>query len=1034
MKPTLTYTLCVLAGMLAALNLLAQDQTITFPRTDMKIRKAFEVIEEQSGFTIAYNEDLLDVDRRARLPHSQRLDEAMKTLLDGTGMQTVFHGKVILVIMSEETQMQMLNGRTGTDSEGKEKYINLLDEAVVVGYGTMQRGDISSAISTYRSDEKAERQVLSPESMLQGRIAGVNITASSGTPGTRSRVSIRGIGSLTAGNEPLYVVDGIPLSNTTSDAGAYGGETLNSLSDINPDDIESIQILKDAASAAIYGSRATNGVILITTKRGQKGRPRVSADASLSLSYVPNPDRLDVADAALYLEVQNEAIDNYNRQTGSSVAHLDNPYPGKPQFSWVDLVFRTAVTWKANTSVSGGSDKSRYYISANARQNEGVVIGSRMDKFGVRANVSSDIRKWLSVGVNMNGSYTHSNRVPDGNMGTSMLTHALEHRPWDTPFRPDGSYTIKDVDLLHYNMLQALNEQKVYNKSYRMYGSGYAQFNILDGLTFKTSVGGDFMYAEDHIYYSAKHMYGNSVGKLTDARKAYTSLIVDNILTYRHISRQGLSFDIMLGHSFQQDASSTASQTGQGFPSEDFDVNSVAAEYIDVTSGYSSWALQSYLLRTSFNWRDRYLMTFSARADGSSKFAPEHRYGFFPSVSAGWKISEEDFWRNPAMELKLRASYGTTGNQGGIGAYAFQALANGGFNYLNENGIAMMTQGNRDLRWEKAHQYDVGLDLSLFSNSLTMTVDLFQKDTKDLLYNKPTSATTGFTVQTSNIGSIRNRGLEISLGSDLSYSDFRWRGDFNISFISNRLTSLIDDNDILATDDYHALKVGEEVGSFYLIRMLGIYQSDDEVPASLYEEGVRAGDIIYEDVNGDGKIDSVNDSQFVGSANPLFSGGFSNTFTWKGFDLNIFLTFSYGSKLYQTWTGGLRLGNGLWPAQRSEALARWTGPGTSNTVPRAIYGMSWNSTMFKSTRYLHDASYLRCRSLSLGYSLPSELTKRAGIENLRVFLLADNLFLISPYRYIDPEVNTSLNATKMGLDCMWTPQPRTFSLGFSLKF
>ena len=529
-------------------------------------------------------------------------------------------------------------------------------------------------------------------------------------------------------------------------------------------------------------------------------------------------------------------------------------------------------------------------------------------------------------------------------------------------------------------------------------------------------------------------MYGNSIGKLTDARKAYTSIIVDNILTYKHHAKCGLSFDVMLGHSFQKDASSTASQTGQGFPSEDFDVNSVAAEYLDVTTGLSSWALQSFLLRSTLNYRGKYLLTLSARADGSSKFAPEHRYGFFPSVSAGWKISEEDFWKDGRTDLKLRASYGTTGNQGGIGSYAYQALANGGYNYLNENGIALMTQGNRDLKWEKAHQYDIGMDLSLFSNSFKVTIDIFQKDTKDLLYNKPTSATTGFTMKTSNIGSIRNRGLEITLGGDLSYSDFRWTGDFNIAFVKNRLTSLTDDDDILTTDDYHALKVGEEVGSFYLIKMLGIYQTDEEVPETLYKEGVRAGDIRYEDVNRDGRIDTVNDSQFVGSANPLFTGGFSNTFKWRGLDLNIFLTFSYGNQLYQTWTGGLRLGNGQWPAQRSEALARWTGPGTSNTVPRAIYGMTWNSTLFKTTRYLHDASYLRCRSLSLGYSLPSGIMKKAGLESLRVYLQADNLFLISPYRYIDPEVNTSLDATRMGLDCMWTPQPRTFSLGMTLKF
>ena len=360
-------------------------------------------------------------------------------------------------------------------------------------------------------------------------------------------------------------------------------------------------------------------------------------------------------------------------------------------------------------------------------------------------------------------------------------------------------------------------------------------------------------------------------------------------------------------------------------------------------------------------------------------------------------------------------------------------LANGGYNYFNESGIAFMTKGNENLKWEKTTQYDLGLDMAFFSGGLTLSADFFQKYTKDMLYNKPIPATSGFTNEICNIGQMRNSGLELTLGSDISIGDFRWQGGFNISFIKNRLTSLINDG-VLTSGSYHALKVGEEVGSFYMIKMLGIYQSDDQVPAKQYAQGVRAGDIMYEDVNGDGDIDTVNDSQFVGSANPLFTGGLSSTFYWKGFDLSFLLTFSYGNMIYQTWTGGLRLGYGLWPSQESEALARWTGPGTSNTVPRAIYGMTWNSTKFVNTRFLHDGSYLRCRNLSLGYTLPSYALRKLGIQSLRIHFSADNLFLISPYRYIDPEVTSSLDATKMGTDNMWLPQPRTFSFGLNVKF
>jgi TonB-linked SusC/RagA family outer membrane protein len=567
-----------------------------------------------------------------------------------------------------------------------------------------------------------------------------------------------------------------------------------------------------------------------------------------------------------------------------------------------------------------------------------------------------------------------------------------------------------------------------------MLGSAFVLINFMEGLSLRSSIGGDFMYAEDYIYYGRNHMYGNSVGKLTDVRKAYSSIVTDNILNYRKRMSNGLALDVMLGHSFQQDVSSTASQTGQGFPSDEFDVNTMAAEYIDMKTGNSSWSIQSFMLRANLNYLDRYLVTLSARTDGSSKFAPKNRYGFFPSVSAGWNISKEKFWNCSEIDMKIRASVGMTGNQGGIGSYAWQPLANGGYNYLGESGIALMTQGNENLKWEKASQYNFGIDISFFDGRLTAVADIYRKDTKDLLYNKPISATSGFTNQICNIGAMRNDGLELTLGSELSSGDFRWKGGFNISFVRNRLTELIDDDGILTSGSYHALKVGEEVGSFYMIKMLGIYQSDDEVPARQYTQGVRAGDVIYEDVNNDGDIDTVHDSQFVGSANPLFTGGLSSTFTWKGFDLNILLAFSYGNMLYQTWTGGLRLGNGLWPSQKSEALARWTGPLTSNTVPRAIYGMTWNSTKFINSRYLHDASYLRCRNLSLGYSLPAYTVKRLDLTSLRIYIQGDNLFLISPYRFIDPEVNTSLDATKMGLDNMWLPQARTYTMGIKVKF
>lgn len=1079
------------AGLLLLVAGRAEAQTlIRFPAEQMSLREALAVIEAQSGLSIAYNEQLTDPSRQVATPSGKTVQETLDIIFAGSENEALVKGTMILVIKSHGQTPQRVSGtirdKVGpvagavitcganasmTDLDGKfsitaapgetlvvsmlgykeASYVvgrtaegieivladdsEMLEESVVVGYGTMQRRDITSSIATYKPSEEGERDFISPDAMLQGRVAGVNIAAASGTPGGKTRVSIRGVGSITAGNEPLYVVDGVPMSNTSGDTGAYGGESLSALSDINPADIESIQVLKDAASAAIYGSRGTNGVIIITTRKGAKGKPKFSANANYGLSYLQNLDKLRVADADLYLEVQNEAIDNYNKQTGSAIAHLENPFPGKPQFSWLDMVFRVAQSWQAGMSVSGGGEQSDYYLSASVKQNQGVGIGSLYEKYGVKSNLNTQLTSWLKLGAAINLSYTNANRVPDGSIGTSMLTHGLEHRPWDTPFKGDGSYTIINADLLHYNLLQAINEQKVYNKSYRVYGNAYALFDLLPGLTFKTSFGGDFMSAEDHVYYSKDHMYGNSAGVLTDSRRNFASIVVDNILTYHH-DWEPFSLDAMLGHSFQMDNNSTAMQKGQGFPDKEMDVNSVAAEITDFTTSLSTWALQSYLLRTTLNYGNRYLLTLSARLDGSSKFAADfkHRYGFFPSASLGWNLSEEPFWTRSDIHAKIRASYGATGNQGGIGTYAWMKLVNAGYNYNGQNGYAEMQPGNANLQWETARQVDLGTDLSFFRGALTFTADVFLKKTDNLLYDMPISATRGYTQLTSNIGSMLNKGLELVVGGNLGTGDFHWKGDFNISFVRNKLTSLIGDNEILMTDDYHALKVGEQIGSFYMIKMLGIYQRDEDVPAYQYEHyGVRAGDVIYEDLNGDGDIRVEDDAQFVGSANPLFTGGLSNTFTWKGLDANLFFTFSYGARLYEYWTGGLRLGNGNWPAQESEALARWTGPGTSNTVPRAIYGYTWNSTMFKNTRFLHDASYLRLKTLQIGYTLPSAWTRKIGIEKLRIYAQGDNIWHYSPFRFLDPEVNTSMNATKMGLDCMWIPQPTTFTIGINVK-
>lgn len=921
-----------------------------------------------------------------------------------------------------------------------------LDDVVVVGYGTMTRRDITSAVGSFKPKPSERREVLSVDQMLQGRVAGVNITTASGIPGASSRVSIRGIGSLNAGNEPLYVIDGVILATTSGDTGAYSaGESMSGLATVNPSDIESIEVLKDAASAAIYGSRATNGVIIITTKSGKKGAPKVAVDASVTMGQQPRTHTLELASGDLLIETFNEGIDNYNRQFGKNIERFINPMPGKPAYNWLGSVLRTSWSHNVSASISGGTDNTKYYVSGTYKHTEGTAVDNDMDQYSLKANVTGKVKPWLSFGVNTMISYSKNSRVASGYSGHNVIKAAVEQYPWHEPFLPSGDWATSKNVLVNNNALQAIKESDVWIKTYRALSSAYLEFHIIPGLNFKTNLGEDYQNIEEHVYFTSKHNSGypsedNPMGgRLTDARVNRVSLLWDNTLSYDKAFPVGINLGAVLGHSMQIYESSSSTQTGLGFPSSSFDVNSVAASFEDVSSGKSAYALQSFFARANLNYKNRYVGTFTVRTDGSSKFAPEHRWGWFPSASLGWNVNEEQWWKSEDISFKVRASVGATGNQGGIGAYAYQALANGGINYGGQNGLGLGSAGNRDLKWETAIQENIGVDLSFWKGALSVTVDVFNKDTQNLLYNKPTMITTGYSTQLCNIGAMNNKGLEIALAANAGKNHFRWHADFNISFVRNKLTKLLDDNEIITPSSFHGLKVGEEVGSFYMIKMLGIYQYDEDVPEYLYEnEGVRAGDVIFEDVSGpdgvpDGKIDA-NDRQFVGSANPKFSGGFNNTFSWKGLELGIFLTYSYGQKLYEYWTGGLRLGNGQWPQLRSVCEGRWTGPGTTNTTPRAIYGQTWNSTKFVNTRFLHDASYLRIRSISLGYNFPSRLLQKAKIDALRVYLQADNLYVFTPWPYLDPEVSVSSNAATYGYDWLNPGQPRTFSLGFNIKF
>ncbi|WP_207631656.1 SusC/RagA family TonB-linked outer membrane protein [Niastella yeongjuensis] len=911
-----------------------------------------------------------------------------------------------------------------------------LGEIVVIGYGTQKRGDVTSAISTFKPNEKNTRPVLAPDQLIQGKMAGVMVASGSGNLGGANRVSIRGIGSLSASSEPLYVIDGVPIRSQNA-AIADFGENMNPLAELNPNDIESIDVLKDAASAAIYGSRATNGVILITTKSGRKGKSKLNVDVFSGMQQVPYLNKLKMADSKLYVDVINEGIDNYNLQygyapgVGNFIPYIQNPYPGLPDTDWLGLVLQTGKTNSANVSLSGGNEKGSYYYSGSYLDQEGAVKTNHLKKYTGKMNLSQQLFPWLRVGANTNMSFSHNNRVPGSNLGSTVLARGLEQRPFDHPYKPDGTYYVGGTsELLRNNAVQILNEQKVYLDNYRLLGNFFAEISLLKDLTLRSSLGTDLIYTHDYMYYNANHPYGTGNGKLEDNTRFGSNLVVENTLNYKK-QFGDLDMGVLAGYSFQKTSVSNNQVVGSGFPSSSFDVNSVAATITQAGTGLSENALESYFSRVNLNYAGKYLLAVSMRTDGSSRFSKQQRYGYFPSVSAGWEVSKEAFWPMAATDLKLRASYGKTGNQEGIGNYAYQALAGGGYNYDNKSGLAITGVGNDQLTWESANQFNAGIDIGLLKGKVNFTADYFIKNTTNLLYEMPTAATTGFTAVTTNIGSMQNKGFELGINTSVDLGKVSWTSNFNISFIKNKLTSLLGNDDLLIGAN-RVLRVGSEVGSFYVYKQLGIFQSNDEVPQPLYNTGIRAGDVKYEDVDNSGTID-VSDRQIVGSSNPDFFGGWDNSFAYKNFDLNFSFTYSHGAEVYAPWRINVtRLGGTYFPFLQEEALKRWTGPGTSNSVPRAISGNTYNT--YNSTRYLENGSYIRMRNISLGYNLPQNVLKRLRLERLRIYAQTDNLFLLTKYSGIDPEVSDNLDPKFLGDDNLVMPQLRTFNIGFNLTF
>lgn len=1011
------FVLVILSLLLYTLNGYAQNEVITGVVSDTKgnLLSGVSVVIQGTGhgtITDADGKFSLSVKDNSVLEFSFIGMKTEKVELKGR--------KVINIVMEDDTK--------------------LLDEVVVVGYGTQRKKLVTSAVSSLKiTDNNNKISSISPSQLLEGRIAGVNMSMGSGNLGTRERVSIRGISSLNAGNEPLYVVDGIPISNSNGNLYDFG-ESMSTLSTLNLSDIESVEVLKDAASAAIYGSKATNGVVLITTKSGKTGKPDIKLNVNMGFANFANKNKVKYADSKLYLEQYNEGAYNYNKQYGLKVGDsgyilpISNPHPTIPDTDWLGLILQQGRNYGVDASFSGGTKDTKYYVGLSYMDQKGIIKTNALKKITANAKIDQRMNSWLSVGANVTGSFVRNNQVPGPGSGATILARAVQKRPFDLPYKPNGEYYIGGTDdLAYHNPLQILNEETTHTDNYRFLGGFYGTVKLMPGLTFKSSFYADILYTYDYIYYKADHPYGLGTGRIIDNNRFTSNLTFDNVFNY---NKAVGDFDIegLLGHSFQSLDSRSSMIDGNGFSSPAFDVIGVASKIAGINGTLSEFAMESYFGRLTLAYSDKYILNTTIRSDGSSKFVRKSRWGVFPSISLGWNLSNEKFWKNDDFDLKLRISYGKTGNQEGIGNYAALPLISGGLNYDYNVGIGVSSFGNEELTWETADQYNWGLDFSYLNGKINFILDLYQKDTHRLLYAKPMHATTGATSLMSNIGSIRNRGIEITLNTHFDLGKVRWDSQFNIAHNKNKVMSLLDDN-IIPIGNNRALKVGEEVGAFYLFKMDGIYQYDGEVPLAQYNEGVRAGDVKWHDVDNNGIIND-NDRVIMGNSNPKFSGGWSNTFSYKDFQLDVFANFMYGNDVYAEWkqTSLARVGY-LAGTLEEYAENRWIGPGTTNKYARSINGAARSGYNTKnSDRFLEDGSFLRIRTVTLSYNLPSSVVHKLKLNGVRVFCQADNLFLFTPYSGYDPEVSSNLNPLYFGVDNFSMPAPRTISFGLNLKF
>jgi len=920
-----------------------------------------------------------------------------------------------------------------------------LSEVVVVGYGTQKKSDLTGSVGSVSSEALQERPSASLNQALSGRIQGVNVSVNSGRPGGRANIRIRGNTSVSIANDPLYVIDGVIMHA----AGLANGSTP--IDYINPNDIASVEVLKDASATAIYGARGANGVILVTTKRGSSSGGVITFDADVSVGVLPK--KIPLLNSEEFLMVEDIAYQNAQKYDPSGWANgiyrdpqLKRTDPllfdanGNPlhDTDWQDESFRQAVTQNYQLGLTGGNEKDSYGIYVNHRNEEGLMRESYLKRYAGRFVFDSQIKDWLKVGGSLSYTDQKESQVdPLGAGGIIAMRQVLEALPIIPVKYADGSWAgNEDYPGMEggNNPLHVVTDRVYIVNTQTMLGNLYANFSLAEGLEFRSVLASNVInqrvdyYGGRMLNYIARNQRGDAYVN----NDRLNSWQFENYLTYNKDLDENQSINALLGISWQHVDRFNSQARSRDFQDDYFKFNNLGAgaNVFRTLSGTSAYGLNSYFGRFNYNLKEKYLVTFTGRIDGSSKFGEANRYAVFPSAAMAWRISEEDFLKDSRTisNLKLRASYGVTGNSE---IPAYQALAGMGnytviFNGSRSIGLGINRLSNPDLKWEKTYQTDIGLELGLLNNRITFEFDVYRKLTEDMLLNAPVPSSSGYTQVTRNIGSMENKGVEFAVNSvNMVNKDFKWDTHFNLSINKNTVLELTGGADIFSGST--VIREGEPVSSFFGFVHQGTWNIDEADQAAQYLK--LPGDIKYEDVNGDGAIND-NDRVVIGQGIPKGFGTFMNTFQYKNLELMVDIQFNYGNDVLWRSKHSAEDRQGIANSFKT-VLNAWT-PDNQNTNIAQLRPLTAGYNTFNDSDRTQDGSFMRGRNLLLAYTFEPTLIEKIKLTRLRAFVSIQNFFLSTKYQGYDPEVSTSGSPFDQGVDLYAYPKPMVFMLGLNI--